>query len=417
MLIKTILNKCHKFKSFIYGQVRLVNYFGENVIEIDIRPRVNSKAICSSCHNTASLYDKIDTRRFEFIPIWGFRVFFIYTMRRVDCKRCGVKVEEVPWAAGKKELTKTYMQYLANWAKKISWKEVAVSFRTTWEKVFSSVEYIVEYGLKHRVLQGITAIGIDEILWHKGHKYLTLVYQINAENIRLLWIGKDRTVKTLLRFFIYFGKAKSQALKFICSDMWKPYIKVIEKKAKQSIHILDRFHIVSMINKKIDEVRASEYRKIKENGQEPILKDSRWCLLKRKENLTEKQEIKLRDLLKYNLKSVRAYLLKEDFTGFWDYTSPVWAGKFLDRWCTRAMRSRIAPIKKVAKSIRKHRRLILNWFKAKKAFSSGIVEGLNNKIKVTMRKSYGFRTFKCTEIALYHALGKLPEPELTHRFY
>lgn len=417
MLIKTILNKCHKFKSFVYGQVRFKNYFGETVIEIDITPRTNSKAICSSCHAAANLYDKLEVRRFEFIPIWGFRMFFIYLMRRVDCKNCGVKVEEVPWGMGKRELTKTYMSFLANWAKKLSWKEVAESFQTTWEKVFHAVEYIVKYGLKHRILKGITAIGIDEILWHRGHKYLTLVYQINAENIRLLWIGKDRTVKTLLRFFIYFGKANTQALKYICSDMWKPYIKVIKKKAKQAIHILDRFHIVSMINKKIDEIRASEYREIKENGQDPILKDSRWCLLKRKENLTEKQEIKLKDLLKYNLKSVRAYLLKEDFTGFWDYISPTWAGKFLDRWCTRAMRSRIDPIKKVAKSIRKHKELILNWFKAKKAFSSGIVEGLNNKVKVTMRKSYGFKTFKCTEIALYHTLGKLPEPELTHRFY
>ena len=417
MLIKTILNKCHKFKSFVYGQVRFENYFGEIVIVIDITPRANSKAICSSCHNTAPLYDKLEIRKFEFIPIWGFRVFFIYLMRRVDCNNCGVKVEEVPWGMGKRELTKTYMSFLANWAKKLSWKEVAESFQTTWEKVFHAVEYIVEYGLKHRVLKGITAIGIDEILWHRGHKYLTLVYQINAKNIRLLWIGKDRTVKTLLHFFIYFGKANSHALKYICSDMWKPYIKVIKKKAKQAIHILDRFHIVSMINKKIDEIRASEYRKIKENGQEPILKNARWCLLKRKENLTEKQEVKLKDLLKYNIKSVRAYLLKEDFTGFWDYVSPTWAGKFLDRWCKRAMRSRIDPIKKAAKSIRKHKELILNWFKAKKAFSSGIVEGLNNKVKVTMRKSYGFKTFKCTEIALYHALGKLPEPELTHRFY
>ena len=93
--------------------------------------------------------------------------------------------------------------------------------------------------------------------------------------------------------------------------------------------------------------------------------------------------------------------LKEDFSVFWDYVSPKWAGKFLDRWCTRTMRSQIEPMKKVAKTLRKHKPLTLNWFKAKKAFSCGIVEGLNNKIKVAMRKSYGFRTYECTEIALY----------------
>ena len=244
-----------------------------------------------------------------------------------------------------------------------------------------------------------------------------MVYQIDAGNTRLLWVGKDRTTKTFLRFFRFFGKERSQALKFVCSDMWQPYIQVIEKKAGQALHILDRFHIVAKLNKAIDEVRAGEYRQMNKDGYEPLLKHSRWCLLKRWENLTEKQEAKLRDLLHYNLKTVRAYLLKEDLHGFWEYVSPAWAGKFLDRWCTRVMRSKIEPMKKVAKSMRAHKPLILNWFKAKKAFSAGIVEGLNNKAKVTTRNAYGFRTYRGAEIALYHTLGKLPEPPMAHRFY
>jgi transposase len=416
MLIKTILNKCHKFKSFVYGKA----YFSENerrqVLKIDILPRKNSKGICSNCHQPAPGYDRLEKREFEFIPVWGFSIFFVYTMRRVECPTCGIRVEEVPWADGKRHQTKTYMQFLAHWARKLSWKEVAESFQTSWPKVFRAVEYIVEWGLKHRDLSGITAIGIDEIKWQRGHKYLTLVYQINAERIRLLWIGKDRTVKTLLRFFRFLGKNRSQELRYVCSDMWKPYLKVIKKKASSAIHILDRFHIMARINKAIDEVRAEEYRRMEKDGYEPLLKNSRWCLLKRKKNLTEKQEVKLKEILNYNLKSVRSYLLKEDFNGLWNYVSPAWAGKFLDRWCTRVMRSKIEPMKREAKTIRKHKQLILNWFKAKKAFSCGIVEGLNNKVKVTMRKSYGFRTLKCTEIALYHVLGNLPEPKFTHRF-
>ena len=130
------------------------------------------------------------------------------------------------------------------------------------------------------------------------------------------------------------------------------------------------------------------------------------------------REIKLQDLIQYNLGSIRAYLLKEDFQQLWEYVSPTWAGKFIDRLVKRVMFSKIEPMKKEARTIRKHKGLILNYFKAKKAFSSGIVEGLNNKVKLTMRKSYGFRTFKAIEIALYHSLGKLPEPPLfTHRFF
>jgi len=127
--------------------------------------------------------------------------------------------------------------------------------------------------------------------------------------------------------------------------------------------------------------------------------------------------VKLKDLVRYNLQSVRAYLLKEDFQQLWNYESTAWAAKFLDQWCRQVMRSRIDPMKKVAKTLRAHRELILNYFRARKEFSSGVIEGLNNKAKVTMRKSYGFRTLRVTELALYHSLGKLPEPELTHRFF
>jgi len=206
------------------------------------------------------------------------------------------------------------------------------------------------------------------------------------------------------------------ALKFVASDMWKPYLRVIAKKAGQAVHVLDRFHIMAHLSKAIDEVRASEAKALKAGGYEPVLKGSRWLLLKRPENLSEKQETRLAELVQYNLKSVRAYLLKEDFQFFWGYKSWYWAGQFLDRWCTRTMRSRIEPMKKVARMLRNHRPLILNWFRAKGAISSGIVEGFNNKAKLSIRKAYGFRTFHGMEIALFHALGALPEPEGTHRF-
>ena len=140
-------------------------------------------------------------------------------------------------------------------------------------------------------------------------------------------------------------------------------------------------------------------------------------LIKRPQNLTDHQRIKLKDVLRYNLKSVRAYLFKEYFQQFWECQSPAWAGKFLDQWCKEVMRSRIDSLKTFVKTVRNHRELLLNYFRAEKEFSSGIVEGLNNKAKVTMRKAYGFRTFKMTEFALYHVLGKLPEPKLAHSFY
>ena len=416
MHIKTVLNKVEKYKSFVYGDDMELDEVGRT-LTVDIFPRKNSKPICSGCLLKRPGYDTLRERLFEFRPLWGHRVFFRYKMRRVYCPGCGVKVEKVPWTDGKNTLTKSYMQFLANWAKSLSWKEVAVKFNTTWDKVFNSVEYVVEWGLRHRSLDGIDAIGVDEIQWKKGHKYLTLVYQITGGNIRLLWMGKDRTEESFERFFDMLGKKRCQKIKFVCSDMWKAYLKVIKDRVPKAIHVLDRFHIVANIQKAIDKVRAEEARQMAADGYEPLLKKTRWLLLKRPENLSEGQEMRLVDLLKYNLKCVKAYLLKEDFQLFWTYTYPSWAGKFLERWVTQVLRSNIEPMKKEARSIRKHKELILNWFRAKKRFSSGVVEGLNTKVKVTMRKSYGFRTYKSIRIALYHSLGKLPEPPITHSFF
>jgi hypothetical protein len=220
-----------------------------------------------------------------------------------------------------------------------------------------------------------------------GHKYLTLVYQIEQDCTRLLWIGKDRTIESFEQFFTLIGKPLSEGIAFVCSDMWKPYLRVIRERCPNALNILDRFHIVAKMNDALDDVRAAEARRLAQDGYEPVLHKARWCVLKRKANLTRTQRFRLRDLLRYNLQTVRAYLLKEDFQQFWDYTSPTWAAKFLDDWCQQAMRSRIEPIKKVAKTLRGHRALILNYFRAKKQLSSGVVEGLNNKAKVTIRKS------------------------------
>jgi len=412
MQLQTVLNRVHRIKGFVYGKIRFV----ENGLEVAVRARRGSRPVCSGCGRRGPGYDTLAERRFDFVPLWAIPVVLVYAMRRVNCRRCGVTVELVPWGDGKRHLTRAYAVFLARWARRLSWKEVATIFQTSWEQVYRSVAWVVDYGLQHRSLAGVTAIGVDEVQFKKGHRYLTVVYQINAECRRLLWVGQDRTAKSLLRFFKMLGPARTAAIQFICSDMWQPYLKVVRKKAAHAVHILDRFHIVARLNRALDEVRAAEAKQLARQGYEPVLKRSRWCFLKREENLSEKQRTKLSDLLQYDLKSVRGYLLKESFQLLWEYVSPHWAGRFLDHWVTRALRSRLEPIKVVAHSIRTHRELILNWFKARKKFNSGIVEGLNYKIKLTIRKAYGFRELKVAEIALYHALARLPEPELAHEF-
>ena len=155
-------------------------------------------------------------------------------------------------------------------------------------------------------------------------------------------------------------------------------------------------------------MRAAETRKLAAEGKAPVLKHP--------ENLTDAQSERLAELVRHNLRTVHAWLLKEEFQALWEYVSPYWAGRFLDRWCTRTMRSRLDPMKRVVRMMRSHRELVLNWFRARGALSNGIVEGFNGKARVTTKKAFGHRTCEALEIALYHTLGDLPEPKLTHRF-
>jgi transposase len=227
---------------------------------------------------------------------------------------------------------------------------------------------------------------------------------------------EERTEASLRSCLGSLGESVCRKVQYVCSDMWKPYLNVIAERLGKVVHVLDRFHVMQQFGKALDEIRAEEAKRLVHDGYEPVLKKSRWCFLKRPENLTDKQTVKLSEILKYNLRTVRAYLLREEFQRLWEYRSAWSAGKFLDEWTGRVMRSRLEPMKKIARSIRNHRPLILNWFRARGQVSAGAVEGLNNKVKLVTRKSYGFRTAKVAKLALLHNLGHLPEPTRTHRF-
>lgn len=413
MLIKTILNKVHSLQGFTYGKVVL----DEDKILVRVDPRKGSRGRCGTCHKKGPTYDTSRTlREFLFIPLWGITVTLLYAMRRIQCRTCGVTTEIIPWADGKNRTCNAFRILLSQWARRLSWQEVSKVFNISWGVVYRSIEWVVAYGLKNRDLGNVGAIGVDEMAMWSGHKYVTVVYQIDAGIRRLLWIGKDRTESTLHSFFFEFGEARAKALQFVASDMWRPYLSVIKHHASQAIHVLDRYHVVAKLNKALDEVRSKEAKQLIKDGYDHVLKNARWCFLKKEENLTDKQSTKLGNVLKYDLRSVRAYLLKESFNMFWTYKSAHWAGWFLDAWCKRAMRSRLDPIKKFVGTVRNHRELLLNWFRAKQAISSGVVEGFNTNAKLALRKARGFKSYEVLCTALYHQLGRLPEPQAVHRF-
>lgn len=417
MRIESILRRLHPIPGFVYRKVEYHERLRRRWLLVTIVPRRGAKAVCSGCGQRRRGYDTLGMRQFSFVPLWGMPVHLLYNMRRVDCHRCGVKVEMVPWADGKSPMTHALCWFLASWAKALSWKETARRFQTSWDTVFRAVECAVQWGLQHRSLDGITAIGVDELSWKKGQKYLTVVYQVDVHRRRLLHISKDRTAKSFRTFFDMLGTERSRQLRFVVSDMWAAFSRVIKERCSSAVHLLDRFHVMQLMSKAIDQTRRDEVRKLKAQGKAPLLSKTRWILLKQPLKLSESHSTKLNELLQHNLRTVRAYLLKAQFEYFWGYQA-VWAARrYLKRWTTRAMRSRNVHFKKLATTLRKREPELLNWFRARGKLALGATEGFNNKARITTRKAYGFRTYRHAEIALYHGLGDLPEPDwLAHKF-
>jgi transposase len=399
---KTIGLKSHRIERVFFCQEKLV---------AEIVARQRSRPICSGCGRKRPGYDTLRQRCWRHVPFWGIQTQLLYRPRRVQCRRCGIKVEAIPWARRKSSLSLPLIMVLTAFAKHLSWKEVARLFGLHWNTVRAAVQQVVDYGLEHRGTTAVLYIGIDELSRRRGHTYVTMVYDLVRR--RLLWVGDGRDKQVLEEFFDQWGTERTKALQGICCDMWEPYADVIRHMAPGATLVFDKFHIVKHLMETVDKVRRQESA---EKGQEhkDLVKGTRYIWLKNPWNLTDKQRIRLSQLEKLNLKINRAYLLKEQFRQFWDYVYPANAKKFLQQWFWWATHSRLEPMREFAWMLRRHQQDIMNYFKLR--ITAASVEGLNRKAKVISQRSYGFRTFATFRLALYHALGDLPMPKLTHTF-
>lgn len=417
MHIESILRRLQRQPGFVYGSIAWSGSATKPCLRVHLRPRKGSRGVCPDCMRRRPQYDTQPARSFTFVPLWGIAVYFVYSMRRIECPRDGVKVELVPWASGKMHATHAFAWFIASWAKVLSWTETAKRFQSSWDTVFRCVEHAVRWGLEHRNLDGIRSVGVDDFAWKKGQSYLTLVYQIDHGCRRLLHIARTRKAEAFHQFFDMLGDARSKQILFVASDMWKAFRSVLKSRCSVYLHVLDRFHVAQHLSKAVDEVRRDEVRRLRSAGRPTFLTKTRWLLLKRPKNLSRGERGRLRDLVAINLRAVRAYLLKERFNHFWTYHSVPAARRFLRSWTTMALRARLPPFKKFVNTVRAHERELLNWIIARGKFAAGATEGFNNKARITTRKAYGFRSYEHEEIALYHALGDLPEPPwLAHRF-
>ncbi len=243
---------------------------------------------------------------------------------------------------------------------------------------------------------------MDEISYRKRHKYLTVV--IDHLSGRVVWAGKERKAKTLLRFFRKLGPQRAAELEAVSMDMWEPYITVVGKKAPQARVIFDRFHIVKHLNEAVDKTRRELVRELKGTARRN-LKNTKFPLLKAKHNRSAKDKRVLREQVRANRRLYRAMLLRDDFMDLYTYKTETWAKKFLRGWLRRAMSSRIEPVKRAAKMIRSHFDGVIAWVTWR--LSNGRLAGMNNKIRLLSHRSFGLHSAEALISLVYLNCGGL----------
>jgi len=385
---------------------RLLRLDGVNVIAVEFGPSMvvvtvalrRRRLICPHCgHGTRFRYDTRDVEKpssWRHLDLGVWRVEVRAALRRLRCPAHGVVVEAVPFARPGAHLTRDYDDLLAWLATRMDTTAVARLTRVSWRTVGRACERVVATELDPDRLNGLFRIGVDEISWRKHHKYLTLV--VDHDRGVVIWGAKGRDAKTLDGFFDELGPLRSGAIEAVSLDLGPAFIKSVtaEDHAPQAVICADPFHVVKLVGDALDEVRRDLWQALRRLPGDRWAKDfkgARWALLKNPEDLTDAQAAQLAKLRRNQGGIWRAYEMKEQFRAiFAGDLNRDQAAELLDRWCARAQRSRLAPFVKAARTMRHRRDLILNAIEH--GLSNGRVEGLNNKVRLIVRRAYGFHS-------------------------
>ena len=298
-------------------------------------------------------------------------------------------MEKLPFLADSPFYTKRFAFYIGKRCSTSTIKDVAKEFHLDRRAVKELEMQYMREKLRRVGNPGPKVIGIDEISIRKGHTYRIVVSDL--ERRRPIWFGgEDRSEESLNRFFDELGPKKASKIRLAVMDMWKPFEKSTRQKAPQAAILYDKFHIIRHLNEALDKIRKSEYARLTGNNRK-FIKGQKYTLLSHRENLTTDGRRSLKTLLTANKRLNTAYILKEEFGQLWDYQSEAWARRFFDNWKASLKWQRLKPYEKFAKMVERHWDGIAAFCKPENKVALGFVEGLNNKIRVIQRRSYGLR--------------------------
>ena len=383
---------------------RLLRLDGVNVTGVEFLPALivvtvvlrRRRLVCPHCRFKTSV--RRDTRpvpsRWRHLDLGVWRVELRASLRRLRCPTHGVVVEGVSFARPGAHLTRDLDDLLAWLATRMDKTSIASLCRVSWRTVGRSIARVVASELDPGRLDGLFRVGVDEISWRKHHKYLTLV--VDHDRGQVIWGAQGRDSTTLDKFFAELGEERSAQIEAVSMDLGPAFLKSVTAPghAPQAVVCADPFHVVKLVTDALDDVRRDlwqQLRRLPTDRFAKAFKGARWALLKNPEDLNDAQQAQLRRFRRNGGGMWRAYEMKEQFRSIiGSGLTRDEADVLLERWCNRAQRSRLAPFIKAAKTVRLRRDLILNAIEH--GISNGRVEGLNTKVRLIIRRAYGFHS-------------------------
>lgn len=384
MRISTVLKKLVDVTSiFVTG----VEFVARGII-VDIRPTWR-RPRCSTCQRRCPVYDTQRPRLWRHLGLGSTRIWLRYPPRRTRCRHCKTtRVEHLPWAQPHSGFTLDFEELCAYLTQITDKTSVTKLLGIDWRTVGVIVGRVVERKLDPSWLQDLRRIGIDEFSYRKRHRYLTVI--VDHDRRRVVWTGEGKGAAALACFFAEIGPEACLKLEIVTMDMSAGYRRAVMDHAPQAAIVFDRFHVQKLANDALDRIRRDIMREAEEDDLKRAIKRTRWPLLKNAEDRTARDARKLSEVERTYKPLYRAYLLKEALRQALSRKQPWRARRDLEEWIAWAQRSRLAPFKRLARTLRKHLDGIVAYIEF--GLTNGLTEGINAKSRMIARRAYGFHS-------------------------
>jgi len=401
MSICKFIQRLLSIKGFSVKDFFFRNQFKE--LWLEVKPYKNG-ALCPHCMRRGKIICTLKNFRvWRDLAVCGRKVFFYYYPREIMCRTHGRVQEDIPWAAPHARVTYRFEYALLSYCSTMTQKAAAQLLKISSSTLSDILHRVITRTRKGHKIRGLKLIGIDEISYCKGHKYATIVYDL--ERSCVVWVGKGKARETIDTFFkTKLSRYQRKRIEFGCCDMSETFIGAIEKWCPNAVLVLDRFHIVKALNEAVDEVRKEQWREA-DKDRRKSLKGLRWLLYKHSSKRTKEDTKTLKSMYMGNRRIHRAWVLKDEFEQFWDFKDQESAKEFLKGWGTTALKSRLEPIKKFVETIRKHEHRLLPFVET--GLTNAISEGLNRVIKIVKNRASGFRTLDAFSDMIFLTVGDL----------